>query len=164
MFMSGTKRLNHHPNQQLHDKPSETLVLTNNAIISHQLVHMLSLTQSWRMHVVHDDRAAYAYISQVHLHAIIADIDMSTLGGLAVLVFAKRHYPSILTYAITGNDDPYIKQLACDMAGCEGFFYLTKGKRAIDTNSGAAAQLANQIDDKRIVKPSNPNRRSVHPD
>ena len=123
-------------------EPLEGLVLSGSVVIARQLSLLLASTCGWHMHVVHEDRAAYACIRHVRLHAVIADIDASVLGGLPFLIHVRRHHPMIARYAITGNDDAYIKQLACDMAGCRDFFYLTQGKLMIDTDSGMAARLA----------------------
>lgn len=121
------------------------LVLSGNVIIGHQVAHLLSSARGWRMAVVDRDKQAYAHITQGRLGAVAADIDTSDLGGLAFLVYAKRHWPSVATYAITRNEDAYIKQLACDMAGCDGFFYLATGKLMLDMRSGMAKQLIRLI-------------------
>ena len=155
--MSINERMNRYLGRWPQEGSLEGLILTDNVIISSQLVHLLSSACSWQMHVVHDDRAAFAYLSKIHMHAFIADIDASTLGGLATLIYAKRHHSTVETYAITDNNDPYLKQLASDMAGCRDFFYLTKGKLTIDMYSGFPAQLTNSIPDMRKPRyhPSN---------
>ena len=122
-------------------EPDAGLVLSGNVIIGHQVAQLFSSTRGWQMQVVDRDKQAYGHISQGRMGTVVADIDTGDLGGLAFLVYAKRHWPSVITYAITNNEDAYIKQLACDMAGCDGFFHLSTGKLMLDMRSGMAAQL-----------------------
>lgn len=130
--------------RQTRKEPALALVLCTNVVASHQVAHLLSSICGWQVHLVKQDRQAYALISQGHMHAVIADICANELGGLSVLVHTKQHWPSVITYAITRSEDAYAKQLASDMADCDGFFFLTKGNLMIDTNSGMAAQLIHQ--------------------
>ena len=140
--------------RQIHQEPALALVLSSNVVVGHQVAHLLSSICGWQVHTVKRDRQAYAHISQGRMHAVIADIDTSELGGLPVLVYTRHHWPSVITYAIARNEDTYAKQLAFDMAGCEGFFFLTKGNLMIDTNSGFAAQLQVQFREMRESRPS----------
>lgn len=155
--MSINERLNRYLGRWPEEESLEGLVLADNVIISSQLVHLLSSACNWQMHVVHDDRAAFTYLSKIHMHVFIADIDANTLGGLAALIYAKRYHSTVETYGITDNKDPYLKQLAIDMAGCRDFFYLTKGKQTIDMYSGFPAQLTSSVSDMRKTRrhPSN---------
>lgn len=94
------------------------------------------------MDVVRQDRQAYALILRGEIDRVITDIENSHLGGLAVLTYCKRHWPSITTYAIARNGgDAYLKKLARDMGGCRGFFYLTDSRLEIDNSIGMAAQM-----------------------
>ena len=125
--------------------PDVGLVLSGNVIIGHQVANLFLSARGWHMLVADRDRHAYASISQTRLHAAVADIDACDLGGLAFLIYARRQWPSIITYAITSNENNYIKQLACDMAGCDGFFHLHPGKPMLDMRSGMAFQLTGEI-------------------
>lgn len=125
--------------------PAIGLVLSGNTVIGHQVAHLLSSARGLQMQVADRDRQAYAHITRSRMHAVVADIDTYDLGGLAFLIYAKRHWPSVMTYAITHNEDAYIKQLACDMAGCHGFFYLSAGKPMLDMHAGMAAQLVEEL-------------------
>lgn len=136
MGLVDSDRVGHGPSASING-----LVLAGNVIIGHQVAHLLSSARGWQMQVANRDKQAYAHIAQGRLVAAVADIDTSDLGGLAFLVYARRHWPSATTYAITDNGDAYIKQLAHDMAGCRGFFYLSAGKLMLDMHSGMAAQL-----------------------
>lgn len=120
--------------------PLHGLVLSGNALIGYQIATLLSSTYGWKMQVVHADKPAYDLILQGNIDAVVADIDKVDLGGLAMLAHTKHHWPSIRTYAITGNEDFYIKRLARDMGGCEGFFYR-RNERELDTQMGLGAQL-----------------------
>lgn len=126
-------------------EPLHGLVLSSNVIIGHQVSTLLSSSYGWKMQVVHTDKQAYALILQDNMDAVVADIDGIDLGGLAVLAHTKHHWPSIKTFAITEDGDFYIKKLARDMGGCEGFFYLVKGRMEIDTHMGLGAQLMRRI-------------------
>lgn len=129
-------------------RPSEPvvgLVLSASDIIGHQIAGLLSSARGWRMQVENRDKRAYAHISQGRLDAVVADIDASNLGGLAFLIYARRHWPSVISYAITNNENGYIKQLAYDMAGCHGFFYMSPGGRLLDMHAGMALQLQEEV-------------------
>ena len=102
---------------------------------------MLTSVYGWKMTFVHQDRDAYALIMNEGIDVVIADINSTALGGLSVLTYARHHWPSILTYAIARNDDPFLKKLARDMGGCLGFFYRVKGKLELDTHTGITPEL-----------------------
>ena len=120
------------------------LSLVENLCRGYQLSTLLK-KRNWQMDVVHQDRQAYALILSGGLDAVVTDIETSHLGGLAVLTYCKRHWPSITTYAIARNGgDAYLKKLARDMGGCRGFFYLTDSRLEVDTGIGMAAQLMRQ--------------------
>lgn len=126
------------------------LVLSSNVIAGHQVAHLLSSAYGWKMQVVSRDKQAYVLITEDQVDVVVADIDSTELGGLAVLAHTKRHWPAVTTYAITRNEDAYAKQLALDMGGCQAFFYLAKGKRGLDTHHGLAARIDEQLGrDKR---------------
>lgn len=129
-------------------EPLHGLVLSSNVIIGNQVATLLSSSFGWQMQVVETDKQAYDLILQGNMDAVVADIDGINLGGLAVLTHTKHHWPSIKTFAITENADLYIKKLARDMGGCEGFFYLKKERIELDTHTGLGAQLISQ-DTKR---------------
>lgn len=119
---------------------AQGLILSANIIVGYQIASLLN-TYGWSMQVVHTDRQAYALILQGNVDAVVADIDASDLGGMAVLFYCKHHQPSIRTFALTKGADSYLETLARDMGGCEGFFYRTGGKLEIDTHAGMAARL-----------------------
>jgi CheY-like chemotaxis protein len=120
------------------------LILVENLCLGYQLSTLLK-KKHWQMDVVHQDKQAYALILRGGLDTVITDIETSQLGGLAVLTYCKRHWPSITTYAIARNSgDAYLKKLARDMGGCRGFFYLTDSQLEVDTGIGMAAQLMRQ--------------------
>ena len=120
------------------------LILVENLCLGYQLSTLLK-KRNWQMDVVHHDRQAYALILHGGLDTVITDIETNHLGGLAVLTYCKRHWPSISTYAIARNSgDAYLNKLARDMGGCRGFFYLTDSRLEIDANIGMAAQLMRQ--------------------
>jgi DNA-binding NarL/FixJ family response regulator len=139
--MSALMRTNTMEDQQLNPESFKGMVLCENVIIGYQVSHLLSSRCGWQMYVAHNDEDVYWNLAKGRLNAVIADIDSSNLRGLAVLVYIKRYWPSVITYAITSDDDPYIKHLATNMAGCEGFFYLLKDKMMIDSHLGMAAEL-----------------------
>lgn len=126
-------------------EPIRGLMLADNVIIGHQIATLLASSYGWRMQVVHSDREAYQIILQGNVDAVIADIDAIDLGGLAVLIYAKHHRPSFMTYAITQSRSLYLKKLARDLGGCDGFFYMIDGRMELDTRSGLAAQLIRHL-------------------
>lgn len=126
-------------------EPYRGLVLSNNIIIGHQVATLLTAAYGWNMQIIHSDMDAYQIILQGDVDAVIADIDALDLGGLAALVFAKRHMPSIMTYAITRSRSLYLKRLARDLGGCQGFFYMAEGRKELDIHTGLTAQLIRQI-------------------
>lgn len=128
-----------------HLKPCRGLILSRDIIIGHQIATLMSSSYGWSMQVVNTDKQAYNLILQGDMDAVVADIDGIDLGGLAVLAHTKYHWPTIKTFAITKNGDLYIKKLARDMGGCEGFFYLKKEKIELDTRMGLGAQLIELI-------------------
>lgn len=120
------------------------MILVENLCLGYQLSTLLK-KRNWQMDVVHQDRQAYAMILGGEVDTVITDIETSHLGGLAVLTYCKRHWPSISTYAIARNSgDAYLKKLARDMGGCRGYFYLTDSRLDIDTGIGMAAKLTRQ--------------------
>ena len=119
---------------------AQGMVLSANIIVGYQIASLLS-AYGWRMQVVYTDRQAYALILQGNVDVVVADIDASDLGGMAVLFYCKHHQPSIRTFALTQGADSYLETLARDLGGCEGFFYRTGGRLEIDTHAGMAAQL-----------------------
>lgn len=120
------------------------LILVENLCLGYQLSTLLK-KKNWHMDVLHQDRQAYALILSGEINTVITDIETSHLGGLAVMTYCKRHWPSITTYAIARNSgDAYLKKLARDMGGCRGYFYLTDSRLDIDTGIGMAAKLARQ--------------------
>jgi len=117
------------------------VILAENICLGYQLSTLLQKV-NWHTRVLHQDRQAYALILSGKLDVVIADIESSHLGGLAVLAYCKRHWPKISTYAIArNNDDAYLNKLALDMGGCRGFFYLSPSRLEIDPGSGMAARL-----------------------
>jgi len=126
-------------------KSVQGLILSANIIVGYQIASLLS-AYGWRMQVVHTDRKAYALILQGSVDVVVADIDASNLGGMAVLFYCKHHRPSIRTFALTQGADAYLETLAHDMGGCEGFFYRTGGRLEIDTHAGMAARLVGSLD------------------
>lgn len=127
------------------------LILSANIIIGHQLASLLGAC-GWRMQVVNTDKQAYALILQGDVEVVVADIDASGLGGMAVLVYCKHHRPSITTLALTRGTYPYLERLAHELGGCEGFFYLSDGKLEVDTRAGMAPRLLSQPDDDHATK------------
>lgn len=121
------------------------LILSDNIVIGHQLLTMLTSEYGWKMTFVHSDREAYALIMNGDIDVVIADINGAGLGALAVLAYTKDHWPSILTYAIARNDDPFLKKLARNMGGCLGFFYRVKGRIELDIHTGVAPELLSQL-------------------
>lgn len=121
------------------------LILSGNAIIGQQIATLLTYSSSWKTQVVLNDREAYPIIQQGNVDAIIADIDTADLGGLAILIHARHHFPSVMTYAITHSRSLDLKRMARDLGGCQGFFYMVEGKMELDTDTGLAAQLILQI-------------------
>jgi CheY-like chemotaxis protein len=126
---------------QAHLEPAQGLVLSDNVIIGHQVASLLRNAYGWDMQVTHRDKQAYALILQGNMDVVIADIDTVDLGGLAVLAYAKHHWTSITTFGITESRDAYLKRLARDMGGCQGFFYVAEGRLEIDPRVGMAGQL-----------------------
>ena len=127
------------------------LVLSAHPLIGHQIAGLFSSGGDWQMQVVGRDKQGYARLSGGGCHAVVADIDAADLGGLALLIYAKRHWPCVTTYAITRNEDAYLKQLACEMAGCQGFFHLSTDGMTLEMHSGMAARLAGPGDGKLIA-------------
>lgn len=122
-------------------QPIRGLVMADNVIIGHQIATLLASSYGWWMQVVHSDREAYPLILQGKVDAVIADIDAVDLGGLAILGYAMHRRPSFMTYAITQSRSLYLKKLARDLGGCQGFFYMIDGRMELDTETGLAAQL-----------------------
>lgn len=122
-------------------EPVQGLILSDNVIIGHQVASLLRHAYGWQMQVMHRDKQAYGLILQGNMDVVIADIDAADLGGLAVLAYARHHWTSIMTYGITESRDPYLKRLARDMGGCQGFFHLTENRLEIDTHTGMAEQI-----------------------
>lgn len=122
-----------------------TLILSGNVIIGYQVATLLTCLSSCKTQVVLSDREAYSIIRQGYVDAIIADIDTADLGGLAILIHAKCHLPSIMTYAITHRRSLYLNRIARDLGGCQGFFYMVEGKMELNTHAGLAAQLIRKI-------------------
>lgn len=128
-------------NCQAHLEPVKGLILSANVIVGHQLASLLRHAYGWQMQVIHRDKQAYGLILQGHMDVVIADIDAADLGGLAVLAYARHHWASIMTYGITESRDAYLKRLARDMGGCQGFFHIVEGRLEIDTCTGMAEQI-----------------------
>ena len=127
---------------QAHLDPVQGLILSDNVIIGHQVASLLRTTYGWQMQVMHRDKQAYGLILQGNMDVVIADIDAADLGGLAVLAYARHHWASIMTYGITeSRGDAYMKRLAREMGGCQGFFYVVEGRLEIDTRIGMAEQI-----------------------
>jgi len=124
-----------------HLESVQGLILSEQIIIGHQVASLLHASYGWHMQVVHRDKQAYGLILQGHMDVVIADIDAADLGGLAMLSYARHHWPSIVTYGITESRDEYLKRLARDMGGCEGFFYVTKGRLELDAGAGMTGQI-----------------------
>jgi DNA-binding response OmpR family regulator len=116
------------------------LILAGNVSIGYQIASLLE-NHGWHTHVVHSDLQAYDGILANGIDAVVADIDAADLGGLAVLAFCHHRHPAITTYAITQPDDEYGKKMARDAGGCEGYFYLMRGRLQIDPGRGMAAEL-----------------------
>lgn len=129
--------------------PTTGLILSDNMIAGYQVAHLLSSAYGWNMQVLRRDKQAYFSISEGHIQVVVADIDRAELGGLAVLAYTKRHWPSVTAYAITRNEDAYIKQLAQDMGGCQAFFYLTKHKPGLDMQRGLAFRISDQVEKEK---------------
>lgn len=121
------------------------LVLTDNMIAGHQIAHLLACVHGSKIRVLRRDKQAYSAISDGHVDVVVADIDRVELGGLAILVYTKRHWPDVTTYALTRDADAYAKQLAQDMGGCQGFFYLSKERPSLDIHRGHAARINAQM-------------------
>jgi len=117
-------------------EPTRGLILSANVIIGRQIVMKLSSEYGWDMTFVRQDRQAYALIQNGNIDVVIADLNSVDIGGMAVLTYVRHHWPSIMTYAIARNDDPFLKKLARDMGGCLGFFHRVKGQIELDTRSG----------------------------
>jgi len=131
------------------------LILAEDTGTGNQIASLLAET-GWRMHIVCSDRDAYDHMLRENVDVVIADIDATRLGGLAVLVYCYHHDPSVTTYAIAPTDDGYRKLLARDMAGCRGFFYLVKGGREIDSSRGMPVNLVSELANQpasRVVYP-----------
>lgn len=120
--------------------PRHGLVLAQNISVGYQVSTLLE-KNGWQIRVAHNDDEAYGIIQYEKNHAVIADINTSGLGGLAVLSYCHHRHPAIDTFAITRFDNDYAKMLAHDAGGCLGYFYLTEGNRRIDTHHGLAADL-----------------------
>lgn len=121
------------------------LVLTDNMIAGHQIAHLLASAHGSKMRVLRRDKQATLLISEGRVDVVVADIDRAALGGLAVLTYTKRHWPAVTTYALTRNEDAYVKQLAQDMGGCRDFFYLSKERPSLDMHRGLAARISAQM-------------------
>lgn len=132
-------------------RPAKGLILSANIIIGYQIASLLNAC-GWRMQVVHTDRQAYAQILQGNVNVVVADIDASDLGGMAVLFYCKQHRPSIRRFALTQGTDSYLEMLARDMGGCEGFFYRPGGRLEIDTHTGMAARLVHRTTEVMPVR------------
>jgi hypothetical protein len=91
--------------------------------------------------VLQQDKLACDLVLQGRVDAVIADIDEVDLGGLAVLAYAKHHCPTVMTYAITEDRNPYIKRLALELAGCLGFIHRVQGRMELDTRTGLLTRL-----------------------
>lgn len=123
------------------DKAStRSLILIGNNNVGGQMASLLQGV-GWQVDVVHNDLQAHDRILSERFDVVIADIDAVELGGLPILAFCHHRYPAVITYAIAQANDGYGKKMGRDAGGCQGFFYLTKGKMRIDLNHGMAAQL-----------------------
>jgi CheY-like chemotaxis protein len=116
-------------------EPAHGLILTDNVVVGHQIVTLLSSSYGWKMKLVHTDRQAYALMQQGNIDVVVSDIDAAGLGGLAVLSYARHHWPSIMAYGITRNEDMFLKKLARDLGGCLGFFRRVKGTIELDIHT-----------------------------
>lgn len=123
------------------ESQKKCLILAENVSIGYQAASLLE-NHGWHTRVVHSNLQAYDSILTDAIDAVVADIDAVNLGGLAMLAFCHRRYPAIITYAITQPDDEYGKRMARDAGGCEGYFYLTKGRLQLDLDRGMAAELS----------------------
>lgn len=99
------------------------LILAGDAGVGQQIASLLENCR-WQARVVGSDRHAYARIEDEYFDTVIADIDTTDLGGLAVLAFCYQRFPAIATYAIARHDDEHGKRLARETAGCRGYFHL----------------------------------------
>lgn len=123
------------------DNPStRSLILIGDSNIGYQMASLLKGV-GWQVDVVHNDLQARDRIVSKSFDIVIADIDTIELGGLPILAFCHHRYPAVITYAIAQANDAFAKKMGRDAAGCQGFFYLMKGKNQIDLNHGMAAQL-----------------------
>jgi len=129
------------------------LILTGNVIIGNQVASLLN-AHSRQTQVIHSDVQAYNIILTGTVHAIVADIDDVSLGGLSVLALCKHHNPSITTYAICRDGNSKPMHLARSLS-CAGYFYLKQGEiQQIDTGRGMAIQLISSISaDKPVHQP-----------
>ena len=126
------------------------LVLSDNMIAGHEVAHLLASAYAWNMQVLNQDRQAYHEIAGGSTHVVVADIDHTDLGGLALLAHIKRHWPAMETYAMTRDEDAYAKQLARNIGGCRAFFYLSRGKFSLDMHRGWAAHISEDLERRRI--------------
>jgi hypothetical protein len=124
-----------------HLEAARGLVLSGNVILGHQVATLFASTYGWRMQVLQQDKQACDLILQGSVDAVVADIDEVDLGGLAVLAYAKHHWPTIMTYAITEDRNPYLKRLALELGGCLGFIYRIKGRMELDARTGLLSRM-----------------------
>lgn len=120
--------------------PPRCLIMAGSPIIGHQIASLVAAL-GWQTDVVHDDIQARDHILTEAIDIVIADIDTVDLGGLAILAFCHHRYPALVTYAIAHAEDEYGKKMGRDAGGCQGYFYLEKGKMQIDLSRGMAAEL-----------------------
>lgn len=137
------------------------LILSVNMIAVRQIVHLLSSARGVDMQVLYRKEQASLSISKRHPCLVIADIESSDLGGLAVLTHTKRHWPDIKTFAITRNEESFENRLAEGLGGCQAFFYLDRNKPGIDMQRGLAAELSKQIERIRLSRIAKSTKRAM---
>lgn len=121
--------------------PIRALILTVETMVGYQIALLLE-AHGWRIRVVNDEFAAYQAVYRRDIDIIISDIGSWKAGGLAVMVWCKRHCPWVVPYAICRRDQWKLMQIARDYGGCEGYFYLTDDESPLlDTNHGMTARF-----------------------
>ena len=123
---------------------SKCLIMSGNAGIGHQIASLVE-SLGWHAEVVHSDLQARDRIVSSFIDVVIADVDAVDLGGLAILAFCHHRYPAVITYAIAQADDVHEELSGLDAGGCQGYFYLMKGKMQLDLRRGMAAELATDM-------------------
>jgi len=127
----------------------DVAILTARPDIGAQIASLLDAVGS-RSIVVDSDVDVYQHLVQEHVHAVVADIEDLSLGGLSVLALCKHHNPPVSAYAICRSGGKAM-HLSRDLS-CSGYFYFIDDRmQQIDNSRGVALKLIHPIHERKQI-------------